>query len=99
MSGSTVLIVDDERTLARAVKGFLTESGYEAELGWVRGPRCGFGCRRGTRHERLDRVDRGRRADAGPGGEGLPHGVGVRGRARVGEGTTVRIRLPARHSA
>src|SRR6266498_99775 len=32
MSGSTVLIVDDERTLARAVKGFLTESGYEAEI-------------------------------------------------------------------
>ena len=32
MSGSTVLIVDDERTLARAVKGFLNESGYEAEI-------------------------------------------------------------------
>ncbi len=32
MSGSTVLIVDDERTLARAVKAFLTESGYEAEV-------------------------------------------------------------------
>src|SRR5712691_10738275 len=32
MSGSTVLIVDDERTLARAVKGFLSESGYEAEV-------------------------------------------------------------------
>jgi DNA-binding NtrC family response regulator len=31
MSGSTVLIVDDERTLARAIKAFLTESGYEAE--------------------------------------------------------------------
>jgi two-component system response regulator AtoC len=31
MSG-TVLIVDDERTLARAVKAFLIESGYEAEL-------------------------------------------------------------------
>jgi two-component system, NtrC family, response regulator AtoC len=28
----TVLIVDDERTLARAVKAFLIESGYEAEL-------------------------------------------------------------------
>jgi two-component system, NtrC family, response regulator AtoC len=28
---STVLIVDDERTLARAIKAFLTESGYEAE--------------------------------------------------------------------
>jgi two-component system, NtrC family, response regulator AtoC len=32
MSGSTVLIVDDERTLARAVKAFLTEAGYEAEV-------------------------------------------------------------------
>ena len=32
MSGSTVLIVDDERTLARAIKAFLTESGYVAEL-------------------------------------------------------------------
>jgi two-component system, NtrC family, response regulator AtoC len=31
MSGS-VLIVDDERTLARAVKAFLIESGYEAEV-------------------------------------------------------------------
>ncbi len=31
MSGS-VLIVDDERTLARAVKAFLLESGYEAEI-------------------------------------------------------------------
>ena len=31
MSRSTVLIVDDERTLARAIKAFLTESGYEAE--------------------------------------------------------------------
>jgi DNA-binding NtrC family response regulator len=31
MSG-TVLIVDDERTLARAVKAFLAESGYEAEV-------------------------------------------------------------------
>ena len=31
MSG-TVLIVDDERTLARAVKAFLIESGYEAEI-------------------------------------------------------------------
>ncbi len=31
MTGSTVLIVDDERTLARAIKAFLTESGYEAE--------------------------------------------------------------------
>src|SRR5215210_6289163 len=32
MTGSTVLIVDDERTLARTVKAFLTESGYEAEV-------------------------------------------------------------------
>ena len=32
MSGSTVLIVDDERTLARAIKAFLTESGYETEV-------------------------------------------------------------------
>ncbi len=32
MSGSTVLIVEDERTLARAVKAFLTEAGYEAEV-------------------------------------------------------------------
>ncbi len=31
MSG-TVLIVEDERTLARAVKAFLIESGYEAEI-------------------------------------------------------------------
>ena len=31
MSG-TVLIVDDERTLARAVRAFLTASGYEAEV-------------------------------------------------------------------
>jgi DNA-binding NtrC family response regulator len=29
---STVLIVDDERTLARAVKAFLSEAGYEAEV-------------------------------------------------------------------
>jgi DNA-binding NtrC family response regulator len=28
---STVLIVDDERNLARAVKAFLAEAGYEAE--------------------------------------------------------------------
>jgi DNA-binding NtrC family response regulator len=32
MNGSTVLIVDDERTLARAIKAFLTESGYETEV-------------------------------------------------------------------
>ncbi len=32
MNGSTVLIVDDERTLARAVKAFLAEAGYEAEV-------------------------------------------------------------------
>jgi two-component system, NtrC family, response regulator AtoC len=29
---STVLIVDDERTLARAIKAFLIASGYEAEV-------------------------------------------------------------------
>jgi DNA-binding NtrC family response regulator len=32
MTGSTVLIVDDERTLARAIKAFLSEAGYEAEV-------------------------------------------------------------------
>jgi two-component system response regulator AtoC len=32
VSGPTVLIVDDERTLARSIKTFLTESGYEAEV-------------------------------------------------------------------
>ncbi len=32
MTGSTILIVDDERTLARAIKAFLTESGYVAEV-------------------------------------------------------------------
>ncbi len=32
MSGSTVLIVDDERTLARAIKAFLEASGYEATV-------------------------------------------------------------------
>jgi DNA-binding NtrC family response regulator len=31
-SSATVLIVDDERTLARAVKAFLGEAGYEAEV-------------------------------------------------------------------
>jgi two-component system, NtrC family, response regulator AtoC len=31
-SAATVLIVDDERTLARAVKAFLAEAGYEAEV-------------------------------------------------------------------
>jgi len=31
MSGGTVLIVDDERTLARSIKAYLIESGYEAE--------------------------------------------------------------------
>jgi DNA-binding NtrC family response regulator len=30
--GSTVLVVDDERTLARAIKAFLTEAGYIAEV-------------------------------------------------------------------
>jgi DNA-binding NtrC family response regulator len=32
VSGATVLIVDDERTLARAIKAFLAEYGYEAEV-------------------------------------------------------------------
>jgi DNA-binding NtrC family response regulator len=32
MTPSTVLVVDDERTLARAIKTFLAESGYEAEV-------------------------------------------------------------------
>ena len=32
MSGGTILIVDDERTLARAVRAYLQESGYEAEV-------------------------------------------------------------------
>jgi two-component system response regulator AtoC len=32
MNGGTVLIVDDERTLARAVKAFLAEYGYETEV-------------------------------------------------------------------
>jgi DNA-binding NtrC family response regulator len=32
MSAATVLIVDDERTLARAIKAYLEESGYEAEV-------------------------------------------------------------------
>jgi two-component system, NtrC family, response regulator AtoC len=32
MIASTVLIVDDERTLARAIKTFLSEAGYEAEV-------------------------------------------------------------------
>src|SRR2546428_12526104 len=31
MSGSTVLIVDDEQTLARSAKAFLADHGYEAE--------------------------------------------------------------------
>ena len=62
MSGSTVLIVDDERTLARAVKAFLTESGYEAEvagdaeqaLGMLETLRPGRGLQRRApaRHER-----------------------------------------------
>jgi two-component system response regulator AtoC len=30
--GGTVLVVDDERTLARAIKAFLTEAGYIAEV-------------------------------------------------------------------
>ncbi|HXY32215.1 MAG TPA: sigma-54 dependent transcriptional regulator [Gemmatimonadaceae bacterium] len=32
MTASTVLIVDDERTLARSMKAFFAESGYEAEV-------------------------------------------------------------------
>src|SRR5215203_5866486 len=32
LTGSTVLIVDDERTLARAIKTFMAEAGYEAEV-------------------------------------------------------------------
>jgi DNA-binding NtrC family response regulator len=32
MNGPTVLIVDDERTLARAIRTFLSEQGYEAEV-------------------------------------------------------------------
>jgi two-component system, NtrC family, response regulator AtoC len=32
MNGSSVLIVDDERTLARSIKAFLNESGYHAEV-------------------------------------------------------------------
>ncbi|HYK82581.1 MAG TPA: sigma-54 dependent transcriptional regulator [Gemmatimonadales bacterium] len=32
MSGSTVLIVDDEHTLARSAKAFLTDHGYDAEV-------------------------------------------------------------------
>jgi DNA-binding NtrC family response regulator len=32
MSGGTVLVVDDERTLARSIKAYLIESGYEAEV-------------------------------------------------------------------
>jgi DNA-binding NtrC family response regulator len=32
MSPSTVLVVDDERTLARAIKAYLTEAGYETEV-------------------------------------------------------------------
>ena len=32
MSASTVLIVNDERTLARSIKAFLIDSGYDAEI-------------------------------------------------------------------
>jgi two-component system, NtrC family, response regulator AtoC len=32
MSDSTVLIVDDERTLARAIKAFMDQAGYQAEV-------------------------------------------------------------------
>jgi len=34
MTASTVLVVDDERTLARAIKAYLTESGYGAEVAY-----------------------------------------------------------------
>ena len=32
MSAPSVLVVDDERTLARAIKAYLAESGYESEV-------------------------------------------------------------------
>lgn len=32
MSGPSVLVVDDERTLARSIKAYLAESGYDAEV-------------------------------------------------------------------
>jgi len=32
VSGPTALVVDDERTLARSIKAYLSESGYDAEL-------------------------------------------------------------------
>jgi DNA-binding NtrC family response regulator len=32
MSAATILVVDDERTLARAIKAYLEEAGYEAEI-------------------------------------------------------------------
>ncbi len=32
MTAPSVLVVDDERTLARAIRAFLSESGYEAEV-------------------------------------------------------------------
>jgi len=32
VNGSTVLIVDDEQTLARSAKAFLADHGYEAEV-------------------------------------------------------------------
>jgi len=32
VSGSTVLIVDDEQSLARSAKAFLADHGYEAEV-------------------------------------------------------------------
>ena len=45
MNPSTVLIVDDERTLARSVKAFFLESGYEAEVA-------------GTAEEALEKLER-----------------------------------------
>ena len=32
MSSGTILVVDDERTLARAIRGYLVEAGYEVEV-------------------------------------------------------------------
>ena len=32
MSNGTILVVDDERTLARAIRGYLVEAGYEVEV-------------------------------------------------------------------
>jgi len=42
MSGGTILVVDDERTLARAIRGYLVEAGYEVEVA----SRCLTACAR-----------------------------------------------------